>query len=191
MSERIRAAKNFSARRIRCREFGAAEIAALARLFRQLAVIVRDGCRLLRGGELGQPVVNRDRVLPIALLLVDAQQMTQRRHPARIGLRQLPKRDFGAIEQARAEVVLGQREHRLQTMLVAELRPRHDVTVVDRALHLRRGAGRGCRARNGVSTVSLSTSTIFRKTSSALSGSLVEQEAEPLQVVLVPAGGGS
>ena len=130
-------------------------------------------------------VVNRDRLLPVALLLVDAQQVAQRRARAARRLRELLKQTLGAIEQPRAEIVLGEREHRVQAMLVAERRPRHDVLVdADRALDLAappiEAAEREMRLDGLVVDVDHAQEHFER-----LVRLFVEQEARPLEIVLV------
>ena len=95
------------------------------------------------------------------------------------------ERALGAVEQAGAKIVLGQREHRLQAMLVAERRPRHDALVnADRAFHLAAppvdAAEREVRLDGLVVDVDHAQEDFER-----LVGLLVQQETEALEIVLV------
>src|SRR5262249_40404898 len=105
------------------------EVAARASLFGQLAVIVSDRRGLLGRSDAYDARVRRDRLLPLALVLVDAQQVTQRRGVTLSAIGELREEPLRAIEQPRAEVVLGERKHRVQAVRVAERRAGHDVLV--------------------------------------------------------------
>src|SRR5690606_35085870 len=104
-------------------------IAQRASSLGELAVVVRDCGRMLGRGDRYQLFVRGNRLLPVALLLVDANQIAQRRLALRAFVRQLLEQRLRAIEQAGAEVILGERESRVSAMLVAQRTARDDVFV--------------------------------------------------------------
>ena len=59
-----------------------------------------------------QPARVLDRLVPVALVLVDRDQVAQRRRRLRVHRDQVGEQRFGAIEQARAHVVLAELEQR-------------------------------------------------------------------------------
>src|SRR3546814_19105918 len=79
-----------------------------------------------------------DRLGPVALGLVDADQVLERLRRALVDLGQVGEHRFGAVEQARSRVVLAPRPQPLHLLLVAQVRALHPPLVqaargVDRA----------------------------------------------------------
>ena len=70
-----------------------------------------------------------DRLVPVALELVDRDQLAQRLRRMHAHLHQVGEQGFGAIEQAGAHVVLAQREHAAGLLFLAQAVPRNQALV--------------------------------------------------------------
>ena len=76
-----------------------------------------------------------DRLVPVAFGLVDADQVLERLRRAHVEVHEVAEHGLGAIEQARAHVVLAEREQRLHLLLVIQVRSLHQRLVqADRAI---------------------------------------------------------
>ena len=76
-----------------------------------------------------------DRLRPVAFGLVDADQVLERLRCAHVEAHEVAEHGLGAIEQARAHVVLAEREQRLHLLLVRQVGPLHERLVqADRAI---------------------------------------------------------
>src|SRR5688572_6931467 len=103
---------------------------------RELAVIMRHLARL-RSAQYLELTKRVDRFLPLLLALVDANELLERGLRKRRALAQLAEELLCAIEQARSQVILGEREQRLVLLRFVEVRPRQQILVdADRTLHL-------------------------------------------------------
>ena len=126
----------FAAHRVLEMAAGELEIAADSRGFRKLAIVVRDLRRLFAGQHF-ELALRFNRLGPLALALVDVDELLERRFGDGRTVDQLAKVLLRAIEQAGAEIVLREREQRLMPLRVAQRRPRQQVLVdANRALHL-------------------------------------------------------
>ncbi len=76
-----------------------------------------------------------DRLLPLSLALVDVDELLERGLGERRAVVELGEELLGAVVQPGAEVVLGEREHRLMALSLVQVRPREEVLVhANRAL---------------------------------------------------------
>ena len=108
-----------------------------ARLLGEFAMELRDRRRLRLAGRTLEAARMLDRLVPVALMLVDADQVPQRGRRERIHRDEVGEQRFRAVEQAGAHVVLAEFEHGDGLFVVAEIRTRDEVLVhADRAIDL-------------------------------------------------------
>src|SRR5690606_4772828 len=115
---------------------GTRDIPGDAGLLGQLAIVVRDARRLFACMPL-ELTIRVDRLLPLALALVDIDQLLERLLRECLTRPELREQRLRSIEKPCAEIVLGEREQRLVTLRLAQPRPRNKVLMhADRAVHL-------------------------------------------------------
>ena len=87
--------------------------------------------------DLFQPARVFDRLVPILFVLIDADQVLERGRRLRIHRDQIGEQGFGAIEQARAHVILAQFKQGDGFLVLVEIRARDQVLMhADRAIDL-------------------------------------------------------
>src|SRR5262245_59154056 len=94
----------------------------------ELAVILRDLARLAAAQDL-ELAQRFDGLLPLLLTLVDRDELFERGLGERRAVAELAEELLRAIEQAGAQVVLGEREQRLMSLRFVEIRARQQVLV--------------------------------------------------------------
>jgi uncharacterized protein YhaN len=101
----------------------------------EFAFELRDQLAHRLAGDLLEARGVLDRLRPVAFGLVDADQVLERLRRTHVQAHQVAEDRLGAIEQARAHVVLAQREQRLHLLLVGKIGALHQRLVqADRAI---------------------------------------------------------
>jgi len=111
------------------------EVAALDRKARHFAQVVRGNRARRCGLDARQLPIDAERLLPVMLAFVYAAQRIQRARTQPRHLAHLLKQPLGPIENACAQIVLGQRQQRLFAVLRRQLLARQKILMdADRAL---------------------------------------------------------
>ena len=109
----------------------------LSRPFGQFAIELRDHRRFVLAGHHLQAARVFDGLVPVALVLVDRNQMAQCRRRMGVHRHQVGKQRLGTIKQAGAHVVLAQLQQGHGLHRVGQARARDQVLVqADGAIHL-------------------------------------------------------
>ena len=111
------------------------EILRRARLLGLLAMELRDHRAFGFAADPLQPARMVDRLVPILFMLIDIDEVPQRRGHVCVHCHQIGEQGFGAIEQAGTHVVLAQFQQRNGFFFVAQVRTGDQVLVyADRAI---------------------------------------------------------
>ena len=121
--------------------------------------------------------------MPFLLLLVNAAQELERLHLVARTLRQPHEKLFGPVQQAGAEVVLGQREQGLVTLLGCQVRTRNNVLVnTDGAIHFTPASKQITQRKVRFDGLVIDTNHL-EKVLQGLVRLLIQQEVQALEVI--------